>query len=182
MKRAAALMFLALAACQGAEPARPVVATIDRPRPVANRDDLLKSVASRKVAELDRAAFRAVSVEVWGGRALLMGAVVKPEQRRRAEQTVRDVTGVAEVINELVLAEASQLDRYVLDFSREEAVRHHLNADAKSGLIVRVVNGVAFLLGGGSPDSAPVLKADAGEVEGIKWVVAHIVPSYESKP
>jgi hyperosmotically inducible protein len=182
MKRAVALIVLALAACQGAEPARPVVTTIDRPRPVANRDDLLKSVASRKLAELDRAAFRAVTVEVWGGRALLMGAVVKPEQRRRAEQTVKGVTGMGEVINELVLAEAAALDHFALDFPREESLRHHLGADAKAGLIVRVVNGVAFLLGGGSPESAAALKANATEVDGIKWAVNHIVPSLESTP
>lgn len=47
--------------------------------------------------------------------------------------------------------------------------------DGKGGLIVRVVNNVAFLLGGVADRAqAESLRADAGEVDGIKWVVAHV--------
>jgi hyperosmotically inducible protein len=175
MRRMAILLALVLAACQGAESAKPVVATQDRPRAVANRDDVLKNVVARKIAETDRAAFRAVTIEVWGGHAVLMGAVVKPEQRRRAEQAARSVEGVGSVANELALAELPALDFFRPDFAREDAVRRHLGLEGKAGLIVRVVNGVAYLIGGGSPEAAAQLKADAGEVEGIKWVVPHIV-------
>jgi hyperosmotically inducible protein len=175
MRHLAILLALLLAACQSADPAKPAVATQDRPRAVANRDDVLKNVVARKVTDTDRAAFRAVTVEVWGGNAVLMGAVVKPEQRRRAEQAARAVEGVGSVANELVLAELPALDFFRPDFAREDAVRRHLGLEGKAGLIVRVINGVAYLIGGGSPEAAAQLKADAGEVEGIKWVVAHIV-------
>ena len=54
-------------------------------------------------------------------------------------------------------------------------MRRALAVEGKGGLIVRVVNNVAFLLGGvASKAEAEGLKADAGEVDGIKWVVAHL--------
>ncbi|MEW5728237.1 MAG: BON domain-containing protein [Pseudomonadota bacterium] len=165
-----------LAACvQQPEPARP---DLSAPPPVrsridANRDDALKAVIERRLHEIDRHAMRAVTVEVWQGRALLMGAVAKPEQRRKAEAAARAVSGVAEVVNELVLAEDRALDLFAPDPAREGAVRTALGLEGKAGITVRVVNGVAFLLGAAaSRDQAEAMKADALDVEGIKWAVA----------
>lgn len=189
--RAALLMTCTvLAACQTAEPApspvvtptvtaqavRPVmVMAAERSRQESNRDDVIQSLVSRKIKDLDRSAFRGVTVEVWGGRVLLIGAVIKPEQRRRAEQSAAATTGAAIVINELILAEDRALDLFAPDYAKEELVRRQLGLDGKAGTIVRVVNNVAFLLGGGaSREQAEALRADAGEVEGIKWVVAHV--------
>ena len=193
MRRLAVLVLVtALAACQTAEtPARPEVAApaaaapsrpaaqaftgLERPRSQAIRDDILKSQLSRRIAELDRAAYRAVTIEVWGGRALLMGAVIKPAQRRKAEQVAAALDGIAEVHNELVLAEDKALDVFAADPAREEAVRQALGVQGRNGTIVRVVNGVAFLLGAApGAEAAAAMKADAGEVPGIKWVVSAI--------
>lgn len=190
MRRAAALVLVVLlAACQTVEPpSRPVVADaapaaaapaaqaftgLERSRAQSNRDDALKAVVARRIAELDRRAYRAVTVEVWGGRALLMGAVIKPEQRRKAEQVAAAVEGVAAIHNELVLAEDKALDVFAADPAREDEVRRHLGIEGRAGTTVRVINGVAFLLGAApSADAAAAMKADAVEVAGVKWVVA----------
>lgn len=190
MRRAAALVLVTLlAACQTAETPSPVVsaatpaaaaapaaqafAGLERTRAEANKDDILKSLVGRRIAELDRRAYRGVIVEVWGGRALLMGAVIKPEQRRKAEQVAAGVDGIAAVHNELVLAEDKALDVFVADPGREEAVRQALGLQGRAGTTVRVVNGVAFLLGAApSAEAAAAMKADATEVAGVKWVVS----------
>lgn len=189
MRRLAVLVLVtALAACQTAEtPSRPEVAAaptaaalpaqafagLERSRAVANKDDILKSLVARKIAEQDRRAYRAVTVEVWGGRALLIGAVIKPEQRRKAAQVAAAVDGIAEVHNELVLAEDKALDVFAADPAREDAVRQALGLQGRAGTIVRVINGVAFLLGAApSAEAAAAMKADAGTVPGIKWVVS----------
>lgn len=190
MRRPAALVLVALlTACQTAEtPARPEVSApaaaaprsaapvftgLERSRAQANKDDILKSQLSRRIVDLDRRAYRAVTVEVWGGRALLMGAVIKPMQRRKAEQVAAALDGIGEVQNELVLAEDKALDVFAADPAREEAVRLALGLQGRNGTIVRVINGVAFLLGGAAtPEAAAAMKADAGDVAGIKWVVS----------
>lgn len=188
--RAVVLMStcLALAACQttgetasnpaptvsGAAP-HAAVSTIERSRQDANRDDVIQSLAQRKVRSLDASAFRAVTVEVWNGTALLMGAVIKPEQRRRAEQAAAGVQGVQKVLNELVLAEDRALDLFIPNTAMETKIRQALGVEGKSGLTIRVLNNVAFLLGGVADKAqAQTLKEDAGEVDGIKWVVAHL--------
>jgi osmotically-inducible protein OsmY len=186
---ACALLMLALAACQGAESPRPTTTAptsaigaavppspgLERSRNEANKDDALKALLTRRLAELDRRSYRGVTVEVWGGRALLMGAVSKPEQRRKAEQVAAATDGIGEVLNELVLAEDKALDAFTPDPAREETVRRALGIEGRAGTVVRVVNGVAFLLGAApDADSAATMKADAGMVEGIKWVVSHL--------
>lgn len=172
MKRLAVLLTMALAACQTVESPKPAVIPVALParaEAVTVKDESLKAKVGKAIAQLGP-AYRAVSVETWGGRALLMGAVIKPEQRRKAEQAAR-AEGAAEVLNELVLAEDKLLDSFRDDPARADALRRHIGLDG--GAAVRVVNGVAFLLGTAPPDQAAALKAEASDVEGIKWVVAH---------
>lgn len=184
MKRVA-LAFICgalLAGCQTTQTALPAApaavspppSALDRSRNDANRDDVLKSVVSRRIAELDSRAYRAVTVESWQGRILLMGAVVKPEQRRKAEALAALQGGVTAVINELIVAEEKSLDQFIPDPAREQAVRLRLGVEGRAGTIVRVVNGAAYLLGGvAQPADAQALKDAAQDVDGIKWVVAH---------
>jgi osmotically-inducible protein OsmY len=158
-----------------AETAHPAVTTIERSRRDSNRDDVIQSLVSRKIKDLDRNAFRGVTVDVWGGRVLLMGAVIKPENRRHAEQQAASVSGVRRVTNELILAEDRALDLFIPNTAKEEQVRRELGIEGKAGLSVHVINNVAFLLGGtADPTQAEALRNDAGEIDGIKWVVAHL--------
>lgn len=189
MRRIAVLgLVTLLAACQTAEtqsppvmaaaapaaaPVAPAFAGLERNRNQANKDDALRSILGRRIAEQDRRAYRGVTVEVWGGRALLMGAVIKPMQRRKAEQVAAALDGIAEVHNELVLAEDKALDVFAADPAREEAVRQALGVQGRNGTTIRVINGVAFLLGAApGAEAVTAMKADAGTVPGIKWVVS----------
>lgn len=171
-----------LAACQGEDAPRPttavaMTAAVDRSPLAAIHDDAVKAMVIRRLAELDRRPYRAVAVDVQDGRVLLMGAVIKPEQRRKAEQTARGVDGVGEVLNELVLAEDKALDIFTADPAREAALRHVLGLEGHNGAVIRVINGVAFLLGSApNAAAADAMKADASEVEGVKWVVNHLKP------
>lgn len=176
MRRLAVLLLgFALAACQTAQAPqapRPTVsaspALVERPPAVSAADESRKANVVRRIAELGP-AYRAVTVETWGGRVLLMGAVIKPEQRRKAAQIARE--GAVEVLNELVLTEDRGLDQFRPDPAREDALRRHLGLG--DGAAIRVVAGVAFLLGAAPPDQAATLRAEASDFEGIKWVVAH---------
>ncbi len=174
MRRLGLLALLALAACQTTESAGPVTVAppIERSASQALQDDAIKAQVSRRIAELDRRAYRAVTVESWSGRVLLMGAVIKPEQRRKAEQVARAQDGVTEVLNELVLAEDRALDAFAADPARDDALRRALGVEGQTGVTARVVNGVAFLLGAAASPEA--MKADASEAAGIKWVVSHL--------
>lgn len=180
MRRLAVLaVSVLLAACQTIDAPHPVasapIPAIERSRNEAVHDDVLKSQITRRMAEQGR-AFRSVTVEAWGGRVLLMGAVIKPEQRRKAEQLARATDGVTDVLNELVLAEDKALDAFAPDPARDTAARRALGIESGTGTTVRVINGVAFLLGATpTADAAAAIKADATEIEGIKWVVSHLV-------
>ncbi|MGE5548841.1 MAG: BON domain-containing protein [Solirubrobacterales bacterium] len=184
MRHLALLPLAALLAACAADPgasrpnaasaADPVIEAPVRSRGEANRDDALKALVTRKLAEADKLAYRAVTVEVWQGRVLLMGAVIKPEHRRNAEAIAKSAGGITKVYNDLLLAEERAFDLFSPDLGREYDVRKALELEGKAGATVRVVNGVAYLLGAASPEQAARMKADAGEVQGIKWVVNHL--------
>lgn len=152
----------------------------ERPPAVAASDLSLKEKVAARLLDLDRRLFRAVTVEAWEGRVLLMGAVVKPEQRRRLEQLARSVDGVTQVHNEVLLAEEKLFDGFAPDIGRERAVTAALAGDpdlTRVSATVRVVNGVVYLLGS-APSAAEADKAKeaALDLEGVKWVVSYILP------
>ncbi|MGE5505630.1 MAG: BON domain-containing protein [Actinomycetota bacterium] len=179
---AASLALSALVAgcaTEGTKPpqaAEPAVA-VSRSRNEMNRDDGVARVVMRTLAEADRNSFRAVTAEVWNGRTLLVGAVSKPEQRRRASGLAKGVEGVTEVIDELILAE----DKTFAAFSPVAQVENDLRGrilsdDAIKGFYsVRVVNGVAYMLGvAPTADEILRVKAIAMEHPQVKWVVSHV--------
>lgn len=192
MKRlAAGLALVTLAACQGTAPAPPRVGGVpetaataptaapplgpSRPAIVASHDARLAAQIETRLRDLDGRAYRGVSVLVWNGRVVLAGAVAKPMQRRRAEQVATTTPGIGGVANDLIMAEDRALEMFLPDTPREQAIRAHLGLTGTDAAIVRVVNGVAFLVGGSTgTDQAEALREDAGEVDGVKWVVAHL--------
>ncbi|MBI3444794.1 MAG: BON domain-containing protein [Magnetospirillum sp.] len=142
-----------------------------------NIDDSVGQAVHALLMSTDRDAFRGVSVRVWDGALLLTGAVAKPDQRRRAEQLAKSVDGVATIFDELVLVENPGLTIYVPDTHREQKIYAGLlGQDGLAGAYtVRVVNGVAYLLGS-SNSADDVVKAAAftRDYDGIKWVVEHV--------
>jgi osmotically-inducible protein OsmY len=182
---AASLMAAALlAGCAPEGPKPAATAEPQAPAPVPtrsrsemNRDDGVARVVMRRLAETDRDAFRAVTAEVWNGRALLIGAVAKPDLRRRAAGVAKGVDGVAEVIDELVLAEPKAFAAFAPVAQTENDLRGRILSDdaVKGFYAVRVVNGVAYLLGA-APSAAEVdrVKAIAMDNPSVKWVVSHV--------
>lgn len=168
---------LLLAACAhggGTGPA--ATPTVEQAAGLAPGDDLAATVAGRLRAE-DAAAFRAVSVKTMGGTVLLTGAVTKPSLRRRAEEAAAAVAGVATVHDDILLAEEPAFARFVPDAAREDSLAARLAGEpAAAGLGVRVVDGVAYLMGT-VPSAADlervktVLMADST----LKWVDAGAV-------
>ena len=142
-----------------------------------NLDDSLGQAVHTKLITADREAFRGVSVRAWDGGILLTGAVSKPDQRRRAEQVVKSVTGVSAIFDELVLVENPGLILYVPDSGLELKIYAGLlgQEDIVGAYTVRVVNGVAYLMGSTrSADDVVRAAAFARDFDGIKWVVEHV--------
>lgn len=142
-----------------------------------NWDDSVGQAVHSLLSATDREAFRGVSVRAWDGGLLLTGAVSKPDQRRRAEQLAKSVEGVTAVYDELVLAENPGLALYVPDTNREQKIYAGLlgQDDIVGAYTVRVVNGVAYLLGS-TNQAGDVVKAAAfaRDFDGVKWVVEHV--------
>ncbi len=139
------------------------------------RDDTISATVRQKLAQADAQDFRSITVETWGGRVLLMGAVTKPELRRRAGRIAGSVSGTSQVLNELLLTEESHLGQFAENTAQEQRVRRELGLTTPTGTTVRVVGETVFLLGAASsPRDVEQLKADAGDIDGIKWVVGHV--------
>jgi osmotically-inducible protein OsmY len=153
------------------------VTRVDRSRTDRNHDEAMGAQVLRRLTEADRNTFRAVSVQAWDNRVVLIGAVVKPLQRRRAEAIARTVEGVGIVDNEIILAEDKALAVFVPDAARERQLQGRLAGTASLGGAygVRVANGVAFIVGTvGSADELDRLKSVVLDTDGIKWMVPHI--------
>ena len=175
----AAALFLAGCAQPAAKPEASVATPVkvDRTRTEMNRDDGRARIVLRNLTDADRTAFRSVSAEVFNGRALLMGAVTKPEQKRRAEQLAKGVDGVAEVLNELVLAEDAALAAFAAQPGQDMALRGKVLSDesVKGFYSVRVVNGVAYVMGvSPSAEESERVKALVLDSPGVKWAVLHV--------
>jgi hypothetical protein len=137
-------------------------------------DDALAAAVRSRLADTDRDSFQGVSVLVWNGTALLTGAVIRPEQRRRAEQTVRAVAGIVDVHDEVQLAEKSVLGGFAPDPGREAAILAQISTHPTltGSFTLRMVHGVVYLLGTAATRAEAETAADViREVEGVKWVV-----------
>lgn len=142
------------------------------------RDTEIRLIASKRLLEEDSALFRAVGTQVWEGRVLLTGAVVRPENKLRVDKIVRGVPGVRDVINEIRVTAEGGLEAFAADTVAEEKLKVRLLADKEIKSVnysVRVAGGVAYLLG--TARNGPELdkvRSHAREVEGVKRVVSYI--------
>lgn len=137
-------------------------------------DESLAATVRARLAETDRDSFQGVSVLVWNSAVLLTGAVIRPEQRHRAEQAARAVPGVTGVHNELQLAEKAVLNSFSPDTGREAAIltRIATHPDLTGSFTLRIVHGVAYLLGSAPTRAAAENAADLiREGDDVKWVV-----------
>lgn len=181
MKRDAATVILAALLAGCAPPAQTVKPTqvaqpAAAPRPIEpTHADSLGDTVTARIHALDATAFRAVTAQAVGGRVLLTGAVVKPEQRRRAERTAAAMSGVVAVTNEVLLAEDAAFNLFIPDTARESALTARLATDESTGhgaFELRVVNHVAYVIAAPrSPDQTARVKELLTEDPNVKWVV-----------
>ncbi len=140
------------------------------PLPVVTDPKVVEKV-STSLATLDVQAYRAVSMAEVGGTVLLTGAVVRPDQRRVAEQKVLAVLGVTAVSNRILVTDAASLDAYRPDQSKEKDLSGRLSP----GLAVRVVKGVVYLVGIAAVEDVDRLKEAVADDPTIQWVDASAV-------
>ena len=161
---------LALAGCAPA-PRPPVAVPQARPSNGANTqaastDPKIVDKVAAALNGLDAQAFHAVSMAESGGAVLLVGAVVRPDQRRQLEKKVAAVPGVTGVTDRIQVIDGAALDSYQPDLGKER----DLAARLSSGLAVRVVHGVAYLVGAAGPGDLAAFKESVADDSAIQWV------------
>lgn len=123
--------------------------------------------------------FRNVSVNVVEGRVLLTGVVEDPATRVKAAQLTWDVQGVREVINEIIVAEETD----VIDFARDTWIttqlRGRLLGDADIydiNYTIETVNKIVYLFGiGESAEEVKRAAYHAQRVKGVERVISHVI-------
>jgi osmotically-inducible protein OsmY len=172
------LAVLLVAAC-APQATAPVVNAppVTRPRAERMQDDALGRAVLGKLRQTDAKAFGNVSVLAWDGAVSLAGAVTKPESRRRAVALAKEAGALA-VFDDLMLDENPANPAFVADVAREQKIYAALlgQSDITGAYTVRVVNGVAILLGTSrAQEDSERASAFVCEAEGVKWVVNHVV-------
>ncbi len=165
-----ALVALALVGC--APQGHPVVASAP-PKvypPVVTDPKVVESVGAA-LAALDPQSYRAVSMAEVGGTVLLTGAVVRPDLRRHVEQRIATVPGVTAVSNHILVTDGGALDGYRPDQTKEK----DLSVWMTPGLAVRVVRGVAYLVGVAPAEDVDKFKENVADDPAIQWVDATAV-------
>ena len=122
--------------------------------------------------------FREVSIDVTEGRVLLTGKVPTPADRVDAVRIAWQAEGVAEVINELQVAESGDLIDYFDDARIANELRVRLFFDREITAInfnVDTVGGVVYITGIASGRAELDLVLDhARRIAGVKEVVSHV--------
>ena len=150
----AASTGLALGACApvvvGAGAAAGVAAAQERGLKGAAADTKIRLQINRLWLQESAALYTKINLQVQDGRVLLSGQVPAPEARVTAVRLAWQAEGVAEVINEIGLGDASSL----LDAARDQWIaaelRARLLADAAIASInysIETVNGSVYLIG-----------------------------------
>lgn len=125
-------------------------ATSERGLGTTISDDRIWLEINQKWLEHDSRMFRAVSLQVHEGRALLSGMVEQPEMRVDAVRIAWAVDGVREVINEIELSGAGDFGGFVQDRWIVSQLRNKLLFDKKVRSInysIETVSGVVYLMG-----------------------------------
>ncbi len=134
----------------GAGAAAGVAAAQERGLKGAAADTRIRLAINRLWFEESTSLYRKINLQVQEGRVLLTGQVPAPEARVTAVRLAWQAEGVAEVINEIGLGDASSL----LDAARDQLIaaelRARLLADGAIASInysIETVNGSVYLIG-----------------------------------
>lgn len=180
------VVALAVCACSGRPNADRVVTSLPRAMPSdamsspskVPTDAGLSAVLVKAMDGLDKSTYSSVSVAEAEGRVLLTGAVVRPDDRRHLERIVGGLPGVVSVADAVLLVDPPLLLLYQPDSAKEREIAQRF---ALSGVALRVVNGVVYLVGQADAQAeVDALRDGLADDTGIKWVDASAVV-YASK-
>ncbi|MCC8399420.1 MAG: BON domain-containing protein [Rickettsia endosymbiont of Platyusa sonomae] len=128
-----------------------------------------------------RELYTKIKVEVEQGRVLLTGIIDKKEDALKAVELVWDVTGVSEVINELIIDKKS--DRFDLVQYTKDAM---ITSQIKTRLFVKrdikwvnytiiTVNNIVYIFGiTRSEEELEMVTSIASQINGVERVVCHV--------
>jgi hypothetical protein len=148
----------------------PVFRNTTAPQAVTTDPKIVDNVAAA-LNGLDANAYRSVSMAEAGGSVLLVGAVVRPDYRRQLELRVGAVPGVTAVSDHILVVDNSVLDQFRADLSKERDLAGRL----PPGLALRVVHGVAYLVGVVGASDLTTFKESVADDPAIQWVDATAV-------
>ena len=119
-----------------------------------------------------------VSSDVYQGRVMLTGAVEKSDARTTAEELVRRIEGVREVINEIQVSSEGGFKATMADLTIETKLKAKLvtaNNVSSINYRWRAVNGVVYFIGlAQNHDELEKVLAIARDTEGVRKVVSYV--------
>jgi len=113
-------------------------------------DESIEALISHELFQFNIDLFNALTVEVYEGRALLMGYVPAPQWRHDAVRLTWKVEGVKEVINEIEIGDNPSFSQVADDVIIANSVRGRLlmNGDVNAiNYNIEVVNGTVYMIG-----------------------------------
>ncbi|MCC8483361.1 MAG: BON domain-containing protein [Rickettsia endosymbiont of Labidopullus appendiculatus] len=128
-----------------------------------------------------RELYTKIKVEVEQGRVLLTGIIDKKEEALKAIELVWDITGVREVINELIIDKKSDhfdLVQYTKDamITSQIKARTFIKRDIKwVNYTIVTVNNVVYIFGlARSEEELEMVTSIASQINGVERVVCHV--------
>ncbi|HJD56747.1 MULTISPECIES: BON domain-containing protein [unclassified Candidatus Tisiphia] len=128
-----------------------------------------------------RELYTKIKVEVEQGRVLLTGIIDKKEEALKAVELVWDITGVREVINELIIDKKSDhfdLVQYTKDaiITSQIKARTFIKRDIKwVNYTIVTVNNIVYIFGlARSEQELEMVTSIASQINGVERVVCHV--------
>ena len=145
---------------------------------VAEDNGIALEISTRFLQERYRFSFLNIGSNVYDGRVLLTGTVESPDEKAGAENVVKWVDGVREVINEIQVASRGHLKDPTMDVTVERNISTKLASVAGSksrNYRWSCVNGVVYFIGI-AQDRRELNRvvAAARSMSAVRKVVSHV--------
>lgn len=146
----------------------------------ATWDDLgANDAISRSLRADDTYKFKDVDLTVFEGRVLLTGTVESAAEQRRLVELALGAKGVAQVIDETVIAPRTSMGRGLTDSRIDAAVRTRLTASSSiraSDVKVAVSRGSVYLIGVARDEQAlEEILHTARRTRDVQQVISHVI-------
>lgn len=140
---------------------------------------ILAGVKSKFIGRDINHLFHAVAVEVHEGRVLLVGRVLRIEDKQEAERLTWQIEGVKEVINEIEISnDGETAEMFARDSWITTQIRSQLLVEKNIrsiNYVTETVAGTVYLLGIAQDETElNRVKKIASRVQGVKRVVSHV--------